>query len=101
MKKEELTAYLKGACGGRRYTVKGAELEYVLHISGTDLRKLVNRLRRDGVPIASSRDGYFYARTAGEVYATIRQMVQGLEAAIRGLETALENFEESAGGDGA
>ncbi len=99
MQKEQLLAYLKGACTGRRYTVKSAELEQVLHLSGTDLRKLVNRLRRDGVPIGSSRNGYFYARTAGEVYATIRQlqtMVRGLEAAIRGLEVALEQFEEAA-----
>lgn len=106
MRQEQLLAYLKGACRGRRLTVPGAELERVLHLSGTDLRKLVNRLRRDGVPIGSSRDGYFYAGTAGEVYATIRQlqaMVRGLEAAIRGLESALEQFGENApdpaGGD--
>ncbi|MCI8397984.1 MAG: hypothetical protein HFF90_01075 [Oscillibacter sp.] len=102
MKKEELAACLKGACSGRRYTVKSAELERVLHISGTELRKLVNQLRREGVPIASNREGYFYARTAGEVYSTIRQlrlMVQGLEAAIHGLETALEKFEAPAGGE--
>ena len=95
MREEKLLAYLKGACSGRRYTVKSAELEQVLGISGTDLRKLVNRLRRKGIPIGSGRDGYFYARTAGEVYSTIRQlqvMVSGLEAAIRGLERALEDF---------
>nr|WP_326184160.1 hypothetical protein [uncultured Oscillibacter sp.] len=95
MREEKLLAYLKGACSGRRYTIKSAELEQVLGIGGTDLRKLVNRLRRKGVPIGSSRDGYFYARTAGEVYGTIRQlqvMVSGLEAAIQGLERALEDF---------
>jgi len=89
-------AYLKGACSGRQYVVRGVDLEQVLGVSGTDLRKLVNRLRRKGVPIGSSRDGYFYARTAGEVYSTIRQlrsMVNGLEAAIRGLESALDGFE--------
>lgn len=99
MKQEQLLAYLKGACAGRRLTVPGAELEQVLHLSGTDLRKLVNRMRRNGVPIGSSREGYFYARTAGEVYATIRQlqaMVRGLEAAIGGLESVLERFEDSA-----
>ncbi len=100
MRKNQLLAYLKGACSGRRYTVKGAELEQVLHLSGTDLRKLVNRLRQDGVPVCSSRDGYFYARTAGEVYTTILQlqvMVRGLEAAIHGLESALEQFGEPCG----
>ena len=100
MKEEKLLEYLKGACSGRQYTVRGAELERVLHLSGTDLRKLVNRMRRRGTPIASSRDGYFYARTAGEVYATIRQlggMVSGLNAAIAGLEKALDGYGEGHG----
>ena len=101
MREEKLRAYRKGACAGRKYRVSGAELEQVLGINGTDLRKLVNRLRRKAVPIASSdRGGYFYAVTAGEVYTTIRQlkaMSSGLEAAIHGLEQALEYFGEREG----
>ena len=110
MREEKLRAYLKGACAGRKYRVSGAELEQaqerfgeleqVLGINGTDLRKLVNRLRRKGIPVGSDRGGYFYAVTAGEVYATIRQlkaMSSGLEAAIRGLEQALERFGERDG----
>ena len=100
MRENQLLTYLRDACLGRAYRVSGAELERVLDVSGTELRKLVNRLRRKGVPIASDRSGYFYARTAGEVYATIRQlrkMVSGLEAAIRGLEQSLDSFGE--GGD--
>ena len=104
MREERLLSYLKGACPGRKYRVGGSELERALSLSGTDLRKLVNRLRRKGVPIASDRQGYFYAATAGEVYTTIRQlrqMVTGLEKAIAGLEAALEGFGEmdSVGGD--
>lgn len=98
MREEKLLTYLKGACAGRRYRVSGAELEQVLGVSGTDLRKLVNRLRRKGVPIGSDRSGYFYAVNAGEVYSTIRQlrrMADGIEAAIRGLEDALERFGET------
>ena len=62
----------------------------------------MNRLRREGVPIGSSADGYYYAVTAGEVYSTIRQlraMANGLEAAIVGLENALNSFGESEGGE--
>jgi len=104
MREEQLLSYLKGACPGRKYRVGGAELERVLDISGTDLRKQVNRLRRQGVPIGSDRCGYFYAVTAGEVYTTIRQLRQmaaGLERAIAGLEDALERFSEvdAVGGD--
>ena len=100
MHEKQLLAYLKGACPGRSYRVSSMELEQAMGISGTDLRKFVNRLRRKGVPIASDRNGYFYAQTAGEVYTTIRQlqkMSSGLEAAIRGLEQSLESFGE--GGD--
>ncbi len=97
MREEQLLSYLKGACPGRKYRVSGAELEGALSLSGTDLRKLVNRLRRKGIPIASDRNGYFYAATAGEVYTTIRQLRQmaaGLEKAITGLEESLEKFGE-------
>ena len=97
---EQLLSYLKGACRGRKYKAGGKELNRTLGISGTNLRKSVNRLRRRGIPIASDRTGYFYAQTAGEVYATIRllrKIVSGLEAAIRGLEKALDDF--GGGGD--
>lgn len=104
MREERLLSYLKGACPGRKYRVSGSDLERALSISGTDLRKLVNRLRRRGIPIASDRQGYFYAVTAGEVYTTIRQlrqMASGLEKAIAGLEGSLERFgvADGAGGD--
>ena len=69
MREEKLLNYLKGACTGRKYRASSAELEAVLGISGTDLRKLVNRMRRKGIPIGSDRWGYFYATTAGEVYS--------------------------------
>jgi len=65
MREEQVLSYLKGACPGRKYRVGGAELERVLDISGTDLRKQVNRLKRRGVPIGSNRCGCFYAVTAG------------------------------------
>ena len=97
MNDETLRVYLKTNCYGKSHLIAGSTLERQLHINGSDLRKRINRLRRKGVPIASSREGYFYAATAGEVYATIRllrEMTAGLEAAIQGLETALESFEE-------
>lgn len=101
MKQDDLKNHLKTYCAGRRNATKSAELEHRLHMSGNDLRKQVNRLRKKGVPIASGREGYYYAATAGEVYSTIRQlreMERGLQAAIRGLEMALDSFGAGAGG---
>ena len=87
MRDEQLLADLKGSCSGRKNRVGGTELE----------RTLVNQLRRKTHPIASDRNGYFYATTAGEVYDTIRQlkrMAAGLEAAINGLERSMDRFRE-------
>lgn len=95
MKKEELRDYLHGQCRGRERSVSGRQLERTLRTSENELRKQVNRLRREGVPIASDRSGYFYAATAGEVYSTIqslKKMRSGLDAAIAGLEQALDAF---------
>jgi len=102
MKYEPSVMHLKSECKGRKNATKSSELEQRLHISGNELRRRVNRLRREGVPIGSSADGYFYAVTAGEVYTTIRQlraMESGLKAAISGLESALYSFGESEGGE--
>ncbi len=104
-KEEQLRTYLEANCSGRGNIQNSAQLERALHVSKNELCRLVHRLRRRGVPIASSRDGYFFAVTAGEVYSTIRQlkrMAGGLEAAIGGLEGALERFgpASTAGGDG-
>ena len=100
-----MPAYLKGSCRGRKHRIGSAELGKAMHLRGADLRKLVNRLRQKGVPIASDRQGCFYAATAGEVCGAIRQlrqMADGLEKVIAGLESALETFGETdnAGGDG-
>ncbi|NBI83157.1 hypothetical protein D3Z48_13925 [Clostridiaceae bacterium] len=103
MKYEPLVMHLKSECKGRKNAKKGSALEHSLHISGNELRRRVNRLRREGVPIGSSADGYYYAVTAGEVYSTIRQlraMANGLEAAIVGLENSLNSFGENEGGEG-
>lgn len=94
-RKERVLSYLKGVCLGRDRCMGGKELGRTLNLNGTELRKAVNRLRQECKPIASDRNGYFYAQTAGEVYATIRnlkKMRAGLDAAIQGLEQALDGF---------
>ena len=97
MNKESVYAYLEGNCRGRRRAVSSQRLEQKLNLSSNAIRRQVNALRRDGLPIASSGDGYFYAENAAEVYATIRglkKMRRGLDAAIEGLEMALARFGE-------
>ena len=95
MTKETVALYLENGFKGRRNVISSRELERVLGISGNELRRRVNRLRQDTVPIAADQRGYF-AETAAEVYDTIRglqKMRSGLDAAISGLERALEKFD--------
>lgn len=97
MKKEQLHSYLQRSCHGKANAVSGAELAKTMGVSGNELRRLVNRLRREGVPIASSSSGYYYAANAGEIYSTIRslrKMENGLKAAIAGLERAMTDFSQ-------
>ena len=104
MASEQLRIYLKENCPGRKKAVKSPELEQTMGVSGNELRRQVNRLRRQKVPICSGAEGYFYARNAGEIYATIcglKDMMFGLAQAIGGLEAALENFGEETGGGGS
>ena len=103
MASEQLKNHLKNNCHGRRNAVKSLELESVLNVSGNELRRQVNRLRRNRVPICSGPEGYFYAQNAGEIYTTIRSlkdMMYGLSQAIDGLEAAMENFGEEQDGAG-
>ena len=95
MNKASIEAYLRTNCKGRKRIVTAGTLCKVLNISDNELRKQINRLRRENVPVASSKDGYYYAENAAEVYSTIKglqKMRRGLDAAIHGLENALDSF---------
>ena len=83
MNDEELRDYLKRFCFGREHLICSRDLVRQKNLRESDLRKKVNRLRRKAVPIASSREGYFYASNAAELYSTIRQLKEmraGLDA---------------------
>ena len=95
MTKETFALYLENGFKGHRNVISSRELERV-GISRNELRRRVNRLRQDTVPIAADQRGYYFAETAAEVYDTIRglqKMRSGLNAAISGLERALEKFD--------
>lgn len=95
MNKEKVYGYLCAYCIGRKHVTSSQTLEKMLNLSGNELRKQVNALRREGIPIASNSAGYFYAENAADLYATIRslqKMRRGLDSAIEGLEKALEKF---------
>ena len=71
MTKETVALYLENGFKGRRNVISSRELERVLGISRNELRRRVNRLRQDTVPIAADQRGYYFAETAAEVYSAI------------------------------
>lgn len=98
MEDKHLAEHLRRYHLGESRAATSQELETAFSIRGKALRDAVNRLRRKGVPIASSSSGYFYAAQEQEVRATIAHMthrISGIAAAIRGLNRSLEKFDTS------
>ena len=99
MQRETIARYLEEGYKGRKNAISSRTLEKALGLSGNELRKKINRLRCDSIPISACRGGYFYAETA-EVYDTIRsleKMRDGLNAAIAGLVRSLDGFGKEGG----
>ena len=95
MEKERLAEYLERYHLGADSAATSRELELTFGIKGIEVRHLVNQLRRDGVPIASSGSGYYYAVTEQEVRATIAHLTRrigGIAAAIHGLNRSMDQF---------
>lgn len=85
MQKEQLAEHLRRYHHGAEQAVLSKKLECTFGVSGKELRDQVNALRREGVPIASDQNGYFYTKTEAEVRMTIRHMrnrISGISAAI-------------------
>ena len=98
MQKEQLAEHLRQYHHGAENAVISRELEHTFRVSGKELRDQVNALRREGVPIASDQNGYFYAKSEVEVRLTIRHMrnrISGISAAITGLRRSLGAFDDT------
>lgn len=96
---EGLAAYLKDFHTGEAKAVCSKELEWRFHLRGSELRKEINAMRGNGIPICSFRSGYYYAETAEELRRTTRQLqsrIKKIARAERGLRKALvDHFTDS------
>ena len=93
-----IAEYLKIYHKGAQSVISSRDLEAAFHIRGPDLRRLINSLRGDGIPICSSDSGYYYAGTEEELQRTIRQLrsrIKKIAHAERGLTKALEQSTDS------
>ncbi len=65
--KIQLYSYLFREHKGRDNAIRCQDLAYYLDFEETEVRKLVSKLRKDGIPICSCQYGYFYPRTYSDV----------------------------------
>ena len=87
-----LAEYLDLYHKGEANAVTSRELECAFRMRGSELRREINALRGDGIPICSFDGGYYYAATEEEceekLAALIREMKQEI-AAIKSQTKAL------------
>ena len=70
-KRSEIGLYLKDHHTGSSNSIHSRELQRLFQIDGRNLRRKINRLRQDGIPICSDNTGYYYAETEQEVRDTV------------------------------
>ncbi|MBQ9825927.1 MAG: hypothetical protein IJM61_01935 [Firmicutes bacterium] len=62
-----IEAFLREYHKGEERAVHSKDLEALFFISGRDLRRLISELRKEEIPICSSRNGYFYAGSQADI----------------------------------
>lgn len=96
---ETIAKHLEDYHCGEGRSVSSRELERAFDIRGPDLRRIINRLRGDGIPICSFDYGYYFAETKEELERTVRQLrsrIKKIAHAERGLTKALaQRFPDS------
>ena len=100
MDEKKLLYCLKRRHSGRKKAAKSPVLEARFNITGKELRDMVNSLRRAGYPICSDERGYYYAKTAQELKATINQLsrrIAGIATARDGLLSTYKRYVKGGG----
>lgn len=95
---EALAEYLDLYHKGEANAVTSRELECAFRMRGSELRREINALRGDGIPICSFDGGYYYAATEEELRRTVRQLrsrIKKIAFAERGLSRTLPDYEDT------
>ena len=82
---------------GKQKAITSKEIENAFQCKGTEVRKIVNELRSNGVPICSLPIGYYYAETKSEIKDTLAHLesrIKKIEKAKEGMEETLKTYDE-------
>ena len=66
-KKYSIEVFLRDHHKGEERAIHSKELEALFSLTGRSLRRRISALRKEEVPICSSKDGYFYAKDQEEI----------------------------------
>lgn len=84
--------FLESDCQGKANAKYAADICGPCYITDSQLREIVNELRRRGYPVCSNSSyGYWYATAESDIDTTIKHMVSrrtGINNALRGLRSA-------------
>tara|TARA_Y100000593_G_C4152848_1_gene257956 strand:- start:326 stop:661 length:336 start_codon:yes stop_codon:yes gene_type:complete len=73
--------------------VKSNELQVRFNIPGSTVRQIVHYLRTiEHIPIGSGADGYFLARSVGEVEHTVKTLKSRAREMIKAADGILEHY---------
>lgn len=87
-KKSAIHIFLREYHKGKENAIHSKELQKVFDMDGRAIRRKISSLRKDGVPICSDEDGYYYADNQQEINKTVCRlngMVTGVSNARTGL----------------
>ncbi len=73
-KKTSICKYLHQNHKGRKNAIHSRQLEQIFSIDGRNLQRKICSLRKDGYPICSDDNGYYYAEKQEEINDTIQRL---------------------------
>lgn len=95
--KDEIEAKLR--LHRKENPVYSKEIENCFNITGVQVRDIIRELRREGKPVANSKQGYYWARNEIELQETIEDLesrsfsmlktIEGLRKAFKTKELSL------------
>lgn len=89
MECDAIGTYLKRNHNTRNKAALSKQLEAAFSCKGTEIRRCINMLRSNGIPICSCVDGYFYSDNTADISSTVNQLhsrINKIEQAKGGLE---------------
>lgn len=87
----EIVQYLR-VNSSPEHPISGKDMANHFGITGVKVRRYINEARRDGVPVCSTRWGYYYSEEKEHIertLASLRGRIISQENAITGLEKLL------------